>query len=419
MCHDVPIARTGTMEYAAIELPNLEDKDGVIEIERSPEEVFRSETIASFEGKPVTLDHPYEPVTPENWQSFAKGHAMNVRRGDGDQDNLLLADLLITDRRAIDEVRAQPGEQPLREVSCGYDAEYEQVSPGRGVQRNIVGNHIALVKRGRCGPVCSIGDSHMAKEKKPARQTFADKLRKLFNTRDTEGFEQTLSEIEDEMGEGEGNGTHVHVHLNGAAGDTAATTEGNEDPGTKETNDDDPVAKVVESVNKLTEVVTGLVERVGKLESDGSGPTNDEEKAAREEKERQEGQTTGDSAALKDEFQDSRARAEILAPGINLPTYDAKADSKKTIDGLCALRRRALTTALEGPNADLVKAVTGDADVSKLTCDSAKAFFNAASELVKRKNATVPTAPATPTNDEKSSFAKINETNAAFWAKRT
>src|SRR5260363_219461 len=67
VCHAVPIARTGTMACAALEVPQLEaGADGIVWTERPPEVVFGVETMASFEGKPVTLDHPDVLVTPQN-----------------------------------------------------------------------------------------------------------------------------------------------------------------------------------------------------------------------------------------------------------------------------------------------------------------------------------------------------------------
>src|SRR5260364_442906 len=107
VCHDVPIARTGTMAYAALELPQLEaGADGIVWTERPPEVVCGVESMASFEGKPVTLDHPDVLVTPHNWNTLAKGVTQHVRRGEGEQDGLLLADLLITDAFAMEQVRA-------------------------------------------------------------------------------------------------------------------------------------------------------------------------------------------------------------------------------------------------------------------------------------------------------------------------
>src|SRR5260363_237469 len=131
VCHDVPIARTGTMAYAALELPQLEaGADGIVWTERPPEVVFGVETMASFEGQPVTLDHPDVLVTPQNWNTLAKGVTQHVRRGAGEQDGVGLGESLITDASAF-----QQGRAGVRGVTCGYEAGYQQVSPGRGSER--------------------------------------------------------------------------------------------------------------------------------------------------------------------------------------------------------------------------------------------------------------------------------------------
>lgn len=83
LCEGVPIARIGQLLYAAGEVPVEPGRDGIIRIERTPEEVFRPETLASFEGKPVTMDHPAEFVTPDTWRQLAVGFTQNVRRGEG------------------------------------------------------------------------------------------------------------------------------------------------------------------------------------------------------------------------------------------------------------------------------------------------------------------------------------------------
>lgn len=128
----------------------------MIRVERTPEEVFRPESIASAQGKPATIDHPDEDVTPANWRDLAVGYGINPHRGENANDELLLADLMITCPAAIDAVRAHR----LKEISLGYDADYEEIEPGRGRQSNIVINHIALLEpgAGRCGPICSIRD---------------------------------------------------------------------------------------------------------------------------------------------------------------------------------------------------------------------------------------------------------------------
>lgn len=414
LCEETPIARIGNQLYAGIELPDLEDKDGVIEVERNADVVFSPETMAGFRGKPVTIEHPPELVTPLTWKTYAKGTAHNVRQGEGNQSHLLLADLLITDQELIDKIR----KKELVEISCGYDAEYEQIAPGRARQSTIVGNHVAFVESARCGPVCSVQDSgKLIGETKMAvkltKSVMADKLRKLFNTRDSEGLEKVLDELPDGAG-GDDKDTHVHIHMGGAEPVKPAGTTDEEETAGK---GDDPV---LAAIAKVAAAVETLGQRVSALES---GKTTDsEEKVPPEakttdadEKDPPEAKMTGDSASLVTEFQDAKSRAEILAPGIKFPTFDAKADLKTSVDALCSFRRRALTVALAGEHEDLVKAVTGDADVAKLTCDSAKAFFNAASELVKSKNAAVH-VQHTPTNDKtNSSFQDINKRNKDFW----
>jgi hypothetical protein len=82
----VPIARTGTMLYAAGEVP-VSAVNGLIKIDRSAEDVFAQAAIDSFEGKPITLDHPSVDVDPANWSKLAKGVVQNVRRGTGLEDD--------------------------------------------------------------------------------------------------------------------------------------------------------------------------------------------------------------------------------------------------------------------------------------------------------------------------------------------
>jgi hypothetical protein len=156
LCEGVPIARTGTQLYAAREVPEIEaSNEGTIVMERDESEVFRSETICSVNGKPVTVDHPNDLVRPQTWRDLAVGTAQNARRGTGGESDLLLADLLITDHNAIEQVRSTRNQ----EVSAGYNYNGIQIAKGRGKQTEIWINHIALVDAARCGFRCSIGDA--------------------------------------------------------------------------------------------------------------------------------------------------------------------------------------------------------------------------------------------------------------------
>lgn len=163
ICYDVPVARVGEMTYGPGEVPPELGKgaDGRIRVTRSAAEVFAPRSMASLNGKPVTDDHPPVDVDPKNWQFYTRGVVVNPRRGDGDQDDFLLVDMIIYDDEMIEDIEAGK-----REVSCGYNPDYLQLLDpstgepiqGRGEQIKIIYNHLALVKAGRCGPYCAIGD---------------------------------------------------------------------------------------------------------------------------------------------------------------------------------------------------------------------------------------------------------------------
>lgn len=121
---------------------------------RPPEEVFHPDSLASFALVPVTNDHPSDMLTADNAKQYAVGSVSEVVTPDGDK---VRASLMITDASAIEALDAGKSE-----LSCGYTADVE-LTPGvwqgqkyDAVQRNIRGNHVALVDAGRAGPACAI-----------------------------------------------------------------------------------------------------------------------------------------------------------------------------------------------------------------------------------------------------------------------
>ena len=93
ICLNVPVARTGIQEYLPEEL-GLPPARSLIPVHRPAEEVFSPACMASFEGMPVTDEHPSfaEGVNKDNIRYLQKGHAHNIRRGEGKESDLLLAD---------------------------------------------------------------------------------------------------------------------------------------------------------------------------------------------------------------------------------------------------------------------------------------------------------------------------------------
>ena len=191
LCLNVPVARTGTQEYLPEEL-GLPGGGNPVQVYRPEEEVFSPETVASFEGMPVTNDHPPEGVDVSNIRALQKGHAHNVRRGSGEEADLLLADLIITDPHLIDLILSGK-----REISCGYTYELCEEN-GTYIQRKIRGNHVAVVDAGRAGPRVSIKD-HKAIISERSTHPMKKSLSKILARMAKDGDIETVAEIIEEM----------------------------------------------------------------------------------------------------------------------------------------------------------------------------------------------------------------------------
>lgn len=363
LCSNVVIGRTGVQQYSAAELnAGVEgDSNGIIYVTRSADDVFAEISINSYNGKPVTNLHPTEMVSPDNWRDVTVGVVQNVRR----ENELLVADLLITDNASIDDIQRNG----LREVSCGYDAEYVQTSPGFAFQQGIVGNHVALVPRGRCGSTCSIKDSEMAK------LSWKDKILALVKSKDEEGIKKVLDDMEEPAG------GDLHIHL-----------------ANEESKDEEEADPMSERVKRLEDAISELSK-----EKD----TNDDEEEEEEEEDKGE-------SATADSMQSVISRAAILAPGIKFktPTGDAKSASFR--DAVCSCKLKALQAAYATDAGRAAIAPFADS-VSKLKGASLDAVFAGAAALMAATN----NMGKTKTVDVKHiTLDDINKLNADFWANR-
>lgn len=212
ICRNVPIARTGEMDYLESELMQNGDSSKMIKVCRSPDEVFSEAALSSFEGKPVTDEHPPELLTPETYGLYAKGHAQNIRRGTGEWEGHVIADLHIQDEGLIQAV--QDGK---REISCGYECSYADNGDGTRSQHEIRGNHIAVVTRGRAGKYVAILDS-----KKTAAAKSQERKRNMKSNLFLKLFAKAAKDASPE-------------ELEAMAADAAEALE--ENPGEKETSD--------------------------------------------------------------------------------------------------------------------------------------------------------------------------------------
>ena len=154
ICQDAILARTGKQTYRKNELfADAEDDGTEVEVDRPYEEVFAKETLASFENKPVTVEHPDEDVNSENYKSYSVGFVRDIRQAKTDDgEDVIIGNLVIQDADTIEEILN--GEHC--ELSCGYDCDI--IGDGDYKQTHIRGNHVALCEKGRAG-IAKIIDS--------------------------------------------------------------------------------------------------------------------------------------------------------------------------------------------------------------------------------------------------------------------
>lgn len=161
ICDNAVFGRTGIQKYYGKEIkranPNkhydFKDED-IIEVHRTNEEVFSEITLDSFVSKPLTLYHPNERVTIDNFQSYSKGIIPDRPKR---VDNTTVGRLIVNDKKVVKYIE----KKQLRELSLGYECDVELIGD-RYCQTNIMINHIALLDKGRAG-IALIKDNELEK----------------------------------------------------------------------------------------------------------------------------------------------------------------------------------------------------------------------------------------------------------------
>lgn len=250
----------------------------------------------------------------------------------------------------------------------------------------------------------------------PRKKTWLDRIREKIRTGDSEGAEELLAEMAPEAAEA-GGLPNITINMPGAA------------PAANEKTGDEEGAASEPTLADLMAAINAIGERVGKLEAGekaeaaANGAATGDEETEEEKKKREEEEAaagaTGDSAALVQAFQEAVSGAEIIAPGIRLPTFDAKARPGATNTAICTLRRNAMATFL----ATQPGATWGDslgvkaAHLDGMTCDAIAGLFPVA--VRDRKAGTQPGrhgGMTFPTGDQAASYkprspAEINAAN--------
>lgn len=144
---DANLTRSGVFDYH-------EDGKLIREL-RSPEEVFKKESMDSLKFAPLTKFHPKQMVDTGNAKTVQIGMIGEniVKRGD-----FVGGKVIVTDKKEIEEILDKWDRGEDIELSMGYDAEVVDVSGEHHkdgayskMQTNIKYNHGSIVPKGRAG----------------------------------------------------------------------------------------------------------------------------------------------------------------------------------------------------------------------------------------------------------------------------
>lgn len=157
-----PLSKVGIFPYsgASIGAP-AEDADKIFQVYRPEEELASADTINSFKLQPIIDDHTMlggddeEGLTPAEEKGVHGVIGEDVTYADG----VLRGNIKIFSQDLAKKIK-----NGKTELSCGYRCRYD-FTPGTwngqqydAIQRNLRGNHLALVDEGRMGPDVKVLD---------------------------------------------------------------------------------------------------------------------------------------------------------------------------------------------------------------------------------------------------------------------
>lgn len=151
LIEDNPISKEGVFPYLGRQISPKLEPDKIYYVYRPFSELANPETIKSFNGVPLINDHQMlgkRAGFNKYDNNPARGTLYNVQARDG---------MLYGDFKILSEDIQKKIEDGKEELSLGYVCKYElkkgvwNGKPYDAIQRNIRGNHVALVDEGRMG----------------------------------------------------------------------------------------------------------------------------------------------------------------------------------------------------------------------------------------------------------------------------
>jgi hypothetical protein len=162
VAYNVPIAKTGIQFYSRRELSDYSGHpDDEVPVFRNPDAFDDEKVVESFDGNPVTYDHPREGyVNSDNYPDYAIGTLSQPFKNGED---LYAKKITIFNKTAIDKI----WNKEMHELSIGFKGMIDKKEGFYQGQRYefeetvIHGNHLALCERGKAGQKYAINSKQI------------------------------------------------------------------------------------------------------------------------------------------------------------------------------------------------------------------------------------------------------------------
>lgn len=128
---------------------------------RPADEIFNQDSLKSMFAIPVTWEHPPDLLSSQTIPLYQKGLVASepiIEKIDNERGVVKLSSIVIQDPSLIEEIV----NKKISQFSLGYTCDlieqhgrFDSLDYSR-VQKNILYNHLAVVKDARCGEICSI-----------------------------------------------------------------------------------------------------------------------------------------------------------------------------------------------------------------------------------------------------------------------
>jgi len=209
---DNPLSKVGVFKYSESSVVKGGDANKMVNVFLPPEELGSEEAIKSFRLLPWTDDHP-GALLGDKEEGLVPAEEKGIQGVIG-QDIRFDGGILYGNVKVFSEALARKIASGKRELSCGYRCDFvpeDGVYRGERyqyVQRNVRGNHTALVDHGRRGPDVRVLDSAerftfaldigetMDRTKEEAEDSVSEETRKFIGDYAADSFNSLVAELE-------------------------------------------------------------------------------------------------------------------------------------------------------------------------------------------------------------------------------